>query len=415
MNSSRHIPPSPGGPAPRGSWLEASLACLPHFLFGLNAGLPALLKAIGIDASFEVLQIALNTLFGLASLTSLIILLRLGRPRWIAAWYLYWILTGFYLIARFWPGVPSWLEPYLWTIWPIIQPLFFLCIGYLLYRIAARDRLRAIVTAVPAMLGLWSINVVLVPRATSNRQPGLLTAGWADLHSRRAPQPSRARTGDGHGDDRPGGPHVYFPGNLSGWNPALYRAVPEFARSMELLIPQFGATAAMTIGPQLAVTLRELGRRNLPAGKPAYRLALAGLLLSLVMVVFVVISIIDSNWLMSSPLPSYNVFIQIIFLSGMLIYVVGYLSAVFAMRRGPRALPNPLLELLLFAALPGVPLALTGVFSSLGPGQMLFGWILDGLHLSESLWKHLTVHLSFLWVLLSISTAIAWMKQLRSE
>ena len=85
------------------------------------------------------------------------------------------------------------------------------------------------------------------------------------------------------------------------------------------------------------------------------------------------------------------------------------------MRRDPRAFSNPLLELLLFVTLPGVPLALTGVLPSLGLDHMLLGWVLDGMHLSESLWKQLTVHLSFLWVLLSISTAIAWMKHLRSQ
>ena len=99
----------------------------------------------------------------------------------------------------------------------------------------------------------------------------------------------------------------------------------------------------------------------------------------------------------------------------MIIYAAGNFWLLFAMDRAPHAQSNPFLELLLFVTLPGVPLALTGVFPSMGLDHMLLGWILDVTHLSESLWRQITVHLSFLWVLFSIGTAIAWMKHLRSE
>ena len=292
MNSFRHIPPSPGGPAPRGSWLEAFLAGLPHFLFGLYVGLPPLLKVIGVEASFAVLQIVLNTLFALASLTSLIILLRLGRPRWIAAWYLYWILAGFYLIAGFiLPGFPPWLEPYHWIIMPIVLTLLFLCTGYLLYRIAARDRLRAVLTAVPAMLGLWAMNMVLFPPA-SQAIGGLASSLLAALICIAAVRLNRPAPGLALvvGMIALAGLTITFLGiYLSGSLP-YSEPVPSLRAVWKFFSPLFGATAALAIGPQLAVTLRELGQRSLPAGKPVYRLPLAGLLLSLAVTVFVVIN-----------------------------------------------------------------------------------------------------------------------------
>lgn len=404
MNSFRHILSPSSGLAPRGSWLESSLAGLPHFLFGLYGGLDSLLKVIGIDASFAFVQIILNTLFALASLTSLILFLRLGRTRWIAAWYLYWIMAGFYLIARFLPGIPPWLEPYYWIIRPIVLTLLFLCIGYLLYRIAARDRLRGILTAVPAMLGLWIMNIVLFSpalKAISCLASSLLAALICIFAVRlNRPGPGLAMV---MGMIALAGITITFLGiYLSGTLP-YSEPVPSFPAVWNFFTPLFGATAALAIGPQLAVTLRALGQRSLPAGKPAYRLALAGLLLSLAVVIFVAIN------------SRLDVIIQIIFLSGMLIYVVGYLWLVLAMRRDPRAFSNPLLELLLFVTLSGVPLVLTGVFPSLGLDLILLGWILDGTHLSEDLWRQFAVHLSFLWVLFSISSAIAWMKQLRRE
>ncbi len=417
MNFFRHIPPSPGGPVPRGSWLEAFLAGLPHFLFGLYVGLSPLLKIIGVDARFDVLQIILNTLFALASLTSLIILLRLGRPRWIAAWYLYWIPTGFYLIVAFWPGVPSWLEPYQWISRPTVLTLLFLCTGYLLYRIAARDRLRAVLTAVPAILGLWIMNMVLFPPA-SQAIGGLASSLLAALICIAAVRLNRPAPGLALvvGMTALAGFTITFLGiYLSGSLP-YSEPVPSLRAVWKFFSPLFGATAALAIGPQLAVTLRELAQRSLPAGKPVYRLPLAGLLLSLAATVFVLISSsTESNRQMSLLVPSYDVIIQIIFLSGMLFYVAGYFRLLLAMRRDPRAFSNPLLELLLFITLPGVPLALTGVIPSGDFDLILLRWILDGTYLSESLWRQFAVHLSFLWVLLSISAAIAWMKHLRSE
>ena len=290
MNSFRHIPPPPGGPAPRGSWLEAFLAGLPQFLYGLYVGLSPLLKVIGVDISFATLQIVLNTLFGLASLTSLIIFLRLGRPRWIAAWYLYWILAGYLLLAHFWPGVPLWLEPFYWIIRPIILTLFFLCIGYLLYRIVARDRLRAVLVAVPAMLSLWITHIVLFSLTSqaiiclfSPLLAGLICIAAVRLNR---PEPGLAMVVS---MIALAGLTISYLGTYVDGDLPTSEAVPSLRALWNFFTPLFGATAALVIGPQLAVTLRELGQRSLPVSKSACRLALAGLLLSLAMVVFVLV------------------------------------------------------------------------------------------------------------------------------
>ena len=417
MNAFHHISLPPSGPAPRGSWLEASLAGLPQFLYGLYVGLSPLLKVIGVDVSFATLQTILNTLFALASLTSLIILLRLGRPRWIAPWYLYWILTGYVLVAFFLPGIPPWLETYDWIIRPIFLTLIFLCIGYFLYRIASRDRLRAVLTAVPAMLSLWITHIVLFSLKSqaiiclfSSLLAGLICIAAVRLNR---PGPGLAMVVS---MIALAGLTLSYLGTYVDGDLPTSEAVPSVRALWNFFTPLFGATAALVIGPQLAVTLRELGQRSLPVGKFAYRLALAGLLLSLAVTVFITIySTMGYGSQMSLRVRSYDVILQIIFLSGMIIYAAGYLWLLSTMDRAPHAQSSPFLELLLFVALPGVPLALTGVFPSMGLDRMLLGWILDVTHLSESLWMQFTVQLSFLWVLVSISAAIAWMKRLHSE
>src|SRR5690606_7666547 len=62
---------------------------------------PLLLAAAGIGGENSVLSIALGILAGLAVLGSLIAYLRLGRPRWAAAWYFYWFLMAVILIVGF--------------------------------------------------------------------------------------------------------------------------------------------------------------------------------------------------------------------------------------------------------------------------------------------------------------------------
>ena len=149
----RTDPPPPGGPAPRGSWLEAFLGGLPQFLLGLVSGLPLLLTATGIAKENSAFSTALGIFAGLAVLTSVILYFRMGRPRWAAAWFFYWFIAFMILVSGFFQWVLPNLELDTIINGSVFLALCCLALAFVLYHITVRDRLRGILAAVPATDG----------------------------------------------------------------------------------------------------------------------------------------------------------------------------------------------------------------------------------------------------------------------
>ena len=152
-----------GGPTPRSSWLEAFLGGLPQFLLGLVSGLPLLLTAAGMTGENSGFSTALGIFAGLAVLTSVILYFRMGRPRWAAAWFFYWFIAFMILVSGFFQWVLPNLELDTIINGSIFLALCCLALAFVLYHITIRDRLRGILAAVPAMMGLWIINLEFVP------------------------------------------------------------------------------------------------------------------------------------------------------------------------------------------------------------------------------------------------------------
>ena len=126
---------------------------------------------------------------------------------------------------------------------------------------------------------------------------------------------------------------IYMGGTLHFSEPG-----PNLLAVLSSFAPQFGVTAALAIGPQLAVTLRELGRRSGSGGKLAYRTALLGLLLSFAAAVLVLAGSTSSEGLYTTArYRFYPAVIQITFLLGLLLFALGYFLLLSAIHRSPGA------------------------------------------------------------------------------
>lgn len=406
-----------GGPTPRSSWLEAFLGGLPQFLLGLVAGLPLLLAAAGIAGENSAFGVALGVLAALAVLGSFIVYLRLGRPRWAAAWYFYWFMMAMIIIVGFIEWTFPKLELDTFVNGSVFLSLCCLILAFVLYTITAHDRLRGLLAAVPAMVGLWIINLEFVPDGPEgiNWLVTSLLAGLICMAVLRINRPDHGLILVVGMAALVGLPYAYL-GIYMGGTLHFSEPGPNLRAVLSSFAPQFGVTAALAIGPQLGVTLRELGRRSGTGGKLAYRTALLGLLLSMATAVLALASSTsnESFYMITHYLYS-QVVIQITFLLGLLLFALGYFLLLSAVHRSPRPLPGTWAELLLFVSALCVPFMLSFYLYPIGLTQtLLFDWVPETIYFPESTWDLICRYLPILWVVVSVSTANLWMKKLRS-
>ena len=408
---------NPGSPTPRGSWLDAFLTGLPQFLLGLVSGLPLLLAAAGIGGENSVFSVALGILAGLTVLGSIIAYFRLGRPRWAAAWYFYWFLMAVILIVGFF----EWAFPKL-ELKDIVNGSLFLslcclALAFVLYHITIRDRLRGLLAAAPLMVGLWMINLEFVPDGPEgiNWLVTSLLAGLICMAVLRLNRPDHGLILVVCMAALVGLPYAYL-GIYMGGTLHFSEPGPNLRAVLSSFAPQFGVTAALAIGPQLAVTLREIGRRSGAGGKLAYRLALLGLLLSMAVAVLALISSTSNeSFYMITHYLNAQTLIQITFLLGLLLFALGYFLLLSAVHRSPRPLPGAWAEVLLFVSALCVPFMLSFYLYPIGLSQtLLFAWVPETIYFPESTWDLICRYLPIFWVVVSVYTANLWMKKLRS-
>ncbi|MBN1371537.1 MAG: hypothetical protein JW987_06315 [Anaerolineaceae bacterium] len=408
---------SPGSPTPRSSWLEAFLGGLPQFLLGLVSGLPLLLAAAGIGGENSAFGVALGILAALAVMGSIIAYFHLGRPRWAAAWYLYWFVLVMSLIIGFFNRAFPQLELDTVANGPIFLALCCLTLAFVLYHITIRDRLRGLLAAVPVVVGLWIINLEFVPDGPEgiNWLVTSLLAGLICMAVLRLNRPDHGLILVACMAALVGLPYSYL-GIYMGGTLHFSEPGPNLRAVLSSFAPQFGVTAALAIGPQLAVTLRETGRRSGAGGKLAYRAALLGLLLSMAVAVLVLISSTsDQGRYLDARYPFYRAAIQITFLLGLLLFALGYFLLLSAVHRSPRPLPGAWAEVLLFVSALCVPFMLSFYLYPIGLTQtLLFAWVPEVIYFPESTWDLICRYLPILWVVVSVSTANLWMKKLRS-
>ncbi len=409
--------PPPRGPEPRGSWLEAFLTGLPQFLLGLVSGLPLLLAAAGVGGENSAFGVALGILAALAVLTSFIVYLRLGRPRWAASWYFYWFMMAVIIITGFFTWAFPELDLSAITNGTIFLFLCCLALTFVLYHITIRDRLRGLLAAVPVMMGLWIINLEFVPDGPEgiNWLATSLLAGLICMAVLRLNRPDHGLILVVCMAALVGLPYSYL-GIYMGGTLHFSEPGPNLRAVLSSFAPQFGVTAALAIGPQLAVTLREIGRRSGAGGKLAYRLALLGLLLSMAVAVLALASSTSNESLYTITHYLYSLaVIQITFLLGLLVFALGYFLLLSAVHRSPRPLPGAWAEVLLFVSALCVPFMLSFYLYPIGLTQtLLFAWVPETIYFPESTWDLICRYLPILWVVISVYTANLWMKKLRS-
>ncbi len=402
-------------PPRRATWGEAFLGALPQFLLGLIAGLPLLLVTAGLISENSILGTVLAVGALLTVLGSVILYFRLGRPRWTASWYFYWFMASVFLIS----GLFQWALPNLdlgdFINAPAFLTLCCLALAFTLYHITVRDRLRGLLAAVPAMMGLWIINLEFVPDGPEGIN-WLVTSLLAGLivmlvlrlnrldHGLILVVAMTALAGLSYASLG-----IYLGGTLHFSEPG-----PNLRAVLRSFAPQLGVTAALVIGPQLAVTLREIGRRSGAGGKLAYRTALLGLLLSIATAVLVLASSTSNESFYRMTHYRYSqAVIQIAFLLGLLLFALGYFLLLSSVHRSPRPLPGAWPEVLLFVSSLSVPFLLSFYLYPIGLTQtLLFAWVPEVISFPESIWDLICRYFPLLWVVVSVWTVILWMKKL---
>lgn len=272
------------------SWLQASLAGLPHLLMALIL-LPGVLIAYGFLPGFQStwnhLGIVWAVCLGLFTFVVLFYLWRRNWPRWGASWYVYGImLAGAGLVAVVQYGDSKLgdaiLGILLFTIFPIGMALFF-------YLVARKDHIKGLLMAIPFMAIFWFVFLEFI----SNEVESLFTL-LAFLFSGIIALVI-VRLGDwklgiwlaigltlisGLGASYAHFYHTVYPPE------APYSApMVNLSSFADFFLPQLLGSTTLILGPLLLWSLWHLGKRSGHMGVLAYNLVFCGMLLILVAII----------------------------------------------------------------------------------------------------------------------------------
>lgn len=363
------------GPAP--SWRHALLAGLPHLLVGLVQGLPLLLSAAGWVKPGSSLGSFIMTALGvglmLAILASLILVWIQSRqgqpPPWAASWYAYWMLGLIIVVvqARNLMAGDDGRSPLADFLVFVVLPLG---LAYGLYRAARADRLRGLLAALPVMLILWVATNEFVP---DGPEGAVWLAAWLSsaLAAALIVRWQRLSAGltlvlavvlvTGFAFARNG---IYLGGMLPYSEPG-----PSLKAVLNVYIPMLAVACTVGLGPQLARSLRELGLRGAQhAGRWAYRLSLAGILLALMGVMLRVNDLLNGSTLWAAypvlrPLVEFLAKLSLspnetwLMALGLVLYSVGFIFTVNAAYHAKMQPAWPVV-LLLYLVVAGIPVCL---------------------------------------------------------
>jgi len=366
-----------GGPGD--GWGSSLMGGLPHLVIGLMVVASSLLTEwLAVDANW--LNLILSGAFFLLALGVLVYNIRKGWKRWSASWLIYLLMLTLILLS-YGVSVLTKADQGNWLY--VIQTMTFpLVVAYLLYKMACADRVRGLLAAVPITGLMWFFFQEFVPLL-----PRMLATGWMFLVVFTAAvlilRTRRFAAALGLAILVPvlsGLPFatlgVYMGGTLPFSEPG-----PSPLEVLRQYLPFLAATAAVTLGPQMAAALRAVGQESEKAGgKIFYRLALGGMLLGLIvsLLQFGKVSSGQFAWLprlVSLPWPGLAL--------AMGIYVVGIgLLTRAAIRCNVfEDRWSDLRMAALGGLLPGIPLVLLNLFPVLN-GHTLQSWVILALELA---------------------------------
>lgn len=323
-----------------GSRRDAVFAALPHLLYFGLMSLPNILF------SFNLISLPVNQVLGVIPGLIFLIITAISIPacwraqneRWVGSWYGYWFLGGALAVIF----VIQNMLPRFETI--VIQFLPQLCMLIFLFIIIQRDRIRGLLTVIPWFIVFWLPLLEFIPNGI--RTPlqtiwGLSFAILAAIIVRRDSVRIAVWS------------MIAFNGLwglvISYAQTYLIVLPPEAGTEWQTrsavdwvnyFVPTLLTTSTVIIGPLLAWALQELGRRFGAWGITAFRIALAGLALSL-------FSNLGMLWLTLDRISFYiniatqgldartvTTFLSITAYTGLLIYLIGALALVWMVTRG---------------------------------------------------------------------------------
>jgi hypothetical protein len=314
------------------SWHDAALAGLPHLLMALILGMPGLLRAYGVLAPYTQGLPASETLFALGLAGAIVLVLitswRHGWPRWAASWYAYGLgLAALAVVMLLQNGTtPTVLsEASVFVVLPLV-------LAWLLYGVSRRGRLKGLLAALPVVTVAWHPILEFVPIPT---RAWTLLGGWLVTALVAA---AIVRLGSVQVgvwlviglSILVGLPFSYARTYLHNIPPA-HASQPSPWGLTNRFAPQLLASSALVIGPLLGRALRTLGERSGRTGVRSYRLALLGVLLTLMGSLGTFwLTTMSSLWLYHQK--GTRLFTVTIFL-GVLVYLSGSLSLLVLTRR----------------------------------------------------------------------------------
>ena len=365
-----------GAVAPDEGWGASILAGLPHLLLAVVAVSPALLAGVMGTSEYYSHQpwvrrfcpagagrIPVQPYQGLAALVRQLAGLHAGVPLFLLS-----------LAAN---QLDLFEGDWIYIAQVVLIPL---ALAYLAYKTACADRLRGLLAVLPLTAIIWIFFQELVPTLPRSLAWIWLcgiefTAAVLILRSRRFVE----ALGLALAVPALGGLPFAYLGVYMGGTLPFSEPGPSPQEVVRQYLPLLLMTAAIVLGPQLAVKLRALGREYAKTGgRIFYRLALGGILLGLVVALLL--------WVLANSIGGLPSLVQSILLAVRLygfsaaavLYLAGFSLLVWAglfsgALPGGRALGR---LLALFVLLPGVPLVLVLVISSVSTGQFPGGWLL---------------------------------------
>jgi hypothetical protein len=302
VNSANNLWGEPGGDGAPGSWGEAALAALPHALVGLVLSVPGILRTWDLLPIYNqerasILDLSLPILLVGTLIVLLVLAWRRRWPRWSASLYGYGLLAGLVALALALKAImaPGERLVITSTVW---YSVFFVLLAGMLFGVAQRDRLRALLVALPVIAMLWMPMLEFVPlRIDAPLQLGawlgtaLVAAAVVRLGDARGgmwlPVAINLVIGIVYAYAR-----TYYPQFPPDMPRGLIRD-PTLAAMIHRFAPAFLSLSTLAIGPLLVRALLALGKRGGRVGKVGSGLAVAGLLLELA-------GNMGADWLISS-------------------------------------------------------------------------------------------------------------------